>query len=299
MNVSRLRPLVIIFAIVMFGATTFGQTSQPDSTAQPQPTPTPSLEKRFLANILRDQRAIWTAPFSLQRGDARWLAPLGIATAVLLATDRHTSGELFVGANHRRRINISGDFSRLGTGYATGGVAAAFYFVGRAKHDARARETGVLSAEALIDSAIVVTALKTATQRQRPTMDHASGEFFEGGSSFPSGHAIAAWSVATVVASEYGRHRPLVRFGAYGIATVVSLARYTGTNHFLSDVLVGSALGYGIGRYVYKTHHDRSLDVDNGTIKKKTITQSKLFPRIAPSYSRRGHTYGATFAWSL
>jgi hypothetical protein len=102
-----------------------------------------------------------------------------------------------------------------------------------------------------------------------------------------------------VVASGYGRHRPLVRFAAYGLATAVSVARYTGTNHFLSDVLVGSAMGYGIGRYVYHTHHDRSLDGNTGTLKKKGITQSKLFPRIAPSYSRRSHIYGATFAWSL
>jgi hypothetical protein len=299
MNVLRIRPLVIIFAILMLGTSVFGQTSQPDSTSQPQATPTPSLEKKFLANIFRDQRAIWTAPFNIHRSDAKWLAPLGVATAVFVATDRHTSGELFDPGNHRTRLSISRDLSRLGSGYATGGVAAAFYFVGRAKHDARARETGLLSAEALIDSAIVVTALKTATQRQRPPKDNANGEFFVGGSSFPSGHAISAWSVATVVASEYGRHRPLVRFGAYGLATAVSLARYTGTNHFLSDVLVGSALGYGIGRYVYHHHHDPSLDGDNGKLKKKSITQSKFFPRIAPGYNRRGHTYGATLAWSL
>ena len=300
MNISRLRPLVIIFAIMALGATSaFSETSQPDSTSQPQPTPTPSLEKKFLANILSDQRAIWTSPFSLKRGDGKWLAPLGIATALLVATDRHTSGELFDGGNHQTRINISKDFSRLGSSYATGGVAAAFYFVGRAKHDARARETGLLSAEALIDSAIVVTALKTVSQRQRPPTDHTSGEFFDGGSSFPSGHAISAWSVATVIASEYGQHRPVVRFGAYGIATAVSLSRYTGTNHFLSDILVGSALGYGIGRYVYHHHHDPSLDGDSGRPRKKSITQSKLFPRIAPNYNRRGHTYGATFAWSL
>ena len=300
MNVSRLRPLVITFAILLFGtASAFAQTSQPDSTSQPLPTPTPSLEKKFLANILRDQRAIWTAPFNLRSGDGKWLVPLGAATAVFLATDRHTSGELFEDGNHETRLQISRDFSRLGSAYATGGVAAAFYFVGRANHNARARETGLLGAEALIDSAIVVTALKTVSQRQRPPVDHASGEFFDGGSSFPSGHAISAWALATVVANEYGRQRPLVRFGAYGIAAAVSLSRYTGTNHFLSDVLVGSALGYGIGRYVYHNHHDRSLDVDNGARKKKSVTQSKLFPSIAPGYSRGRHTYGATLAWTF
>ena len=185
--------------------------------------------------------------------------------------------------------------SRLGEFYVTGGTAAAFYFVGRATKDARARETGLLGAEALIDSAIVVEALKTASQRQRPPVDHTSGEFFDGGSSFPSGHAVSAWSLATVIAAEYGRRRPLVRFGVYGLAAAVSVSRYTGRNHFLSDVLVGSAIGYGIGRYVYRQHHDHSLD---GEDLKKNSPRSKLFPLIEPHYGRR-RAYGITLAWSF
>lgn len=287
----------MILAILIVGATVHGQSSPQDATPQPQPSPTPSLEKKFLANILRDQRAIWTAPFSVRRSDGKWLIPLGVASTIFLATDRHTSGELFEGSSHLTRLRISRDFSRLGSGYVSGSVAAAFYFVGRSKHDARARETGLLGAEALIDSAIVVTVLKTISQRQRPPVDHASGEFFAGGSSFPSGHAISAWALATVIDHEYGRRHPLVRYGAYGLATAVSLSRYTGTNHFLSDVVVGSALGYGIGHYVYTQHHDRSLDAGGGTKKKKSITRSRFFPQITPSYSRRGNAYGATLIW--
>lgn len=295
MIISKARPCAIVFVIFLICAAAYGQITPPDSP-QPQPSPSPSLEKKFLANILKDQRAIWTAPFNVHRGDGKWLMPLGVATALFVATDRHTAGELVEPGDHRTRLRFSGNVSRLGTGYATGGVAAAFYFVGRAKNDDRARETGLLAAEALIDSTIVVTALKTVSQRQRPTTDHASGEFFDGGSSFPSGHAISAWTVATVIDQEYGQHRPLVRFGVYGLATAVSLARYAGSNHFLSDVLVGSALGYGIGRYVYHQHHDRSLDGVT-KMKKKGITRSRFFPQIAPSYSRRGNSYGATLSW--
>src|SRR6266404_5064073 len=148
MNIYRLRPLVIILAMLVFCAATMGQTSQPEPNSQAQPTPTPSLEKKFITNILHDQRVIWTSPFSMHRSDGKWLAPLGIATAIFLATDRHTSGALFDGANHRTRLNISRNISRIGSGYATAGVAAAFYFVGRAKQDTRARETGLLGAEA-------------------------------------------------------------------------------------------------------------------------------------------------------
>jgi membrane-associated phospholipid phosphatase len=280
-----------------------GQTPSPASSPTPQATPTPSLEQRFFANILRDQRAIWTSPFHAGRDDAKWLAPLGITTAVLFATDHRTASKLGDGGDNQTRLRISKDISYGGSIYATGGIATAFYLAGRAGHNARARETGLLGAEALIDSGIVVEALKAATQRPRPRADDASGEFFDRGNSFPSGHAISVWSLATVVAHEYGRRRPLVRVGAYGLATAVSVSRYTGRNHFLSDVLVGSALGYGIGRFVYFKHHDPSLDADDGEKqhgeKQHGETRSKLLPLVAPHFSRAEHTYGLALAWDF
>jgi membrane-associated phospholipid phosphatase len=259
----RSATLLAVLLLAAHGSS--AQTAAPIPSASPQPTPqakpSPSLERRFVMNILHDQRAIWTSPFHIHGGDARYLAPIGLGTGALLATDRHTASEV---GNGGSLPPISRGVSRLGAVYTTGGIDAAFYLVGRARGDTRARETGLLGAEALIDSGIVVQALKTITQRPRPLVDNASGEFFDRGNSFPSGHAISAWSLATVIAQEYGRHRPLVRFCAYGLATAVSLSRYTGRNHFLSDVLVGSALGYGIGRYVYFKHHDTNLDVYNG-----------------------------------
>src|SRR5438132_4123977 len=233
-----------------------GSPPHPQTAPTPKPSPTPSLEKKFIANILHDQRAIWLSPVHTERSDVKWLAPLGVSTAILLATDRHTSAELIEGGNHPTRLRISADISRLGTFYTTGAAAAVFYFVGRTTHNARARETGLLSAEALIDSGIVTSALKLATQRPRPNFDNGRGDFRDDGDSFPSGHATNAWALAAVVGQEY-KARPLVKWGVYGIATAVSISRYTGRNHFLSDVLVGSAIGYGVGRYVYRAHHDK------------------------------------------
>lgn len=287
---------LLFTVILIFSSNTAAQTSP--STTPAQPKPTPSLEKKFFVNILRDQRAIWTSPFNLHKGDAKWLAPVGFSTIALIATDRHTSGKLVENGDNRSRLRISRDISRAGSFYVVGGTAAAFYFAGRAMHNDRARETGLLSAEALIDSGVFEAALKTISQRQRPPVDHSSGEFFDGGTSFPSGHAISAWSLAAVIDQEYGHHNPLVRFGVYGLATAVSLSRYTGRNHFLSDVLVGSAMGYGVGRYVYRHHHDPSLDALNEK-QHDDLVRSKLFPRIAPLYNPRARVYGAMLAWNF
>jgi membrane-associated phospholipid phosphatase len=282
-----------LFAIVVVTASSAcAQTPTPTATPPAsQPSPTPSLERRFIKNILHDQLEIFTSPLHIRKDDTYWLLPLGLATGTLIATDPNTARAL---NNNQSRLNLSRDISYVGSGYGAGAIAAAFYVFGRVEHNARARETGLLGAEALIDSGIVAQVLKAASRRPRPLSDQdRNGDFFEGGSSFPSGHATAAWSVAAVVACEYKDH-PLVRFGAYGLAAAVSAARYTGQNHFLSDVLVGSAIGYGIGHYVCRTYHDRSLDADY-----RVGTRSRLFPAAAPRYNARARAYGVTLAWTF
>jgi membrane-associated phospholipid phosphatase len=291
-------PLCLVFTVVLSAQAFVAQTPPAMPTSQPQPTPAPTTEKNFFANILEDQKALWTAPFHLQQSDAKWVAPLGLSMAALIATDRHTSGELVAHGNNLSRLRISKHISYAGSLYTTGGVSALFYLTGRMRHDERAKETGLLAAEALIDSTIMSEAIKGISQRQRPEVDHGSGEFFDGGSSFPSGHAINSWALATVIAYEYGPRHPAVRYASYALATVIGISRYTGRRHFLSDVLAGSAMGYGIGRYVYHQHHEPSLDSENGK-KTSRLIKSKLFPRIAPAYSRQAHLYGASLAWSF
>jgi membrane-associated phospholipid phosphatase len=269
------------------------QSTSPSASPEPSPSPSaspsrsPSLEKQFFKNILRDQRAIWISPFRMGSGDVRWVAPLGLATAALIVSDRRTTREL---SEYHDQIHFSTNISKLAT--STGYAAAAFYFVGRATGNRRARETGILGGEAVLNSLLVSSAIKAVTQRPRPLHDGGRGRFFAGGNSFPSGHAMAAWSFATVVADEYNDRR-LVRFGAYGLATVVSLARFTGNRHFLSEVLVGSVIGYGIGKYVYRTHHiDNGEDLQAGK-------PSKLFPFISPNYNGRLRQYGVTLSWNF
>jgi len=283
--------------ILGFSFSTAAQISRAKAPGKPKPAPTTKREKKFFLNILNDQRAIWTSPFHLHSTDKKWLAPLGLSTLALIATDRHTSGELVEHGDNLKRLRISKDVGRIGSLSATGGLAGVLYLTGRMTHNDRLRETGLLGAEALIDSNLVSRALKTVSQRQRPPVDNSSGEFFDGGSSFPSGHAVNAWSLATVIAQEYGRHRPLVRVGVYGVAAAISFSRYTGRNHFLSDALVGSALGYGIGRYVYHKHHDTALDA--GMEKPNIAKRSNLFPRIVPLYYPRAHVYGGMLSWSF
>ncbi len=292
-NRTRASLFGIISCGLILSATFSVHAQTPTPSPTPKPAATPTLERQFFKNILRDQKAIWTSPFHLHGGDARWAAPLAIGTGALIATDRNTASAI---AKFDDQLNASRVVSYAGSSYGAGAIAAAFYFVGRAGHDDRARETGLLSAEALIDSELAVSGLKAIMERRRPLAIHHRADFFKGGTSFPSGHAIHAWSVATVIANEYHDHR-FVQIGAYGLASLVSVARYTGEKHFLSDVLIGSAMGYGIGRYVYHAHHRKSSDSGGG--EEESHDRSHRWPMIVPQYDRHARDYGIGLAWSF
>ncbi|HEV8428254.1 MAG TPA: phosphatase PAP2 family protein [Pyrinomonadaceae bacterium] len=252
---------------------------------------TPSLEHEFFKNILSDQKAIWTAPLRLQRRDTKWAIPVGIGFMALVTTDRITGDEI---AESDAPVKMSRIVSNAGSVCGLGTVAGAFYLFGRNKNDDRARETGLLSAEALVNSVIVGSALKGITQRARPMAGRERSEFFDGGNSFPSGHSTQAWAVATVIANEYHDHRS-VQLLAYGAAAAVSVARFTGQKHYLSDVVAGSALGYVIGKYVYTTHHRKSLDsIDDDE------PVSRLWrPMITPQFNHQARAYGLSLTWSF
>jgi PAP2 superfamily len=205
-------------------------------------------------HILKDQGAIWTSPLLLKASDLKWLVPLTAATAAGLVTDRHTLRYI---VSHDAGFNqTSVDASNVAEG-ALLAAPVAFYGLGYMKGNEHARETGILGAEAIADGLVVEQGLKLIAWRERPTQDNGRGLFFQGSagidSSFPSAHATIAWSSAALIASEYPSH--WTQIGVYTLATGVSLSRVMGQQHFPTDVLVGSATGWLIGRYVYKTHH--------------------------------------------
>jgi membrane-associated phospholipid phosphatase len=197
----------------------------------------------FASDFINDEKAIWTSPLHINRGDFEWLAPTGMGTAALFATDHAISNAL----RGDTALRKPSDFvSNLGL-YSSYAVPAAMLLFGAAAQNAHAVEVGRLSAEAELNTEVVVEVLKYITNRQRPNSSN--------NQSFPSGHTASAFALASVIAGEY-HDKPLVVVGSYGFATAVGLARIGGLNHFPSDVLAGAVIGELIGRYVVH-HHAR------------------------------------------
>jgi len=254
---------------------TSGQTTEPDQmpppgspTSAPPQAPSPASQpppvvdrpvswKLLLPNLIGDQERIWSYPARLVQGQ-NWIPTAAVlgTTAGLLALDP-------IDAAYFRRTTTFQGFNNIFTSNATviGTIATpiSLYAIGLIRRDSKMQRTALLAGEALADAEILTTVLKDATGRVRPAAIPAKGNFsdswFEssgsrlrGAGSFPSGHTIAAFSIATVIARRYGNHR-WVPYAAYGMAALVGFSRLSLSAHFLSDVFMGGALGYSISRF--------------------------------------------------
>jgi hypothetical protein len=222
------------------------------------PKPAPITLLGTPKRILLDQKAIWTSPLHVKPMDGLWLLPLAAVTGTMIGSDQHTMNSLIhINANDQQHFNT---LSNASVG-VLGALPAGMYLWSLNRDAPQARETGLLSGEALIDSLAVSEAIQFISRRDRPDVNNAKGNFFSSSvtnSSFPSNHAAAAWAMASVVGDEYPGW--LSRTVVYGLATTVSVSRVLAEQHFPSDVLIGSAAGWLIGHYVYRAHHNYTLN---------------------------------------
>lgn len=276
---------------------TAATTTQTHSTTKSdQRAEVERLERNFFRDFFRDEKAIWTSPFRMKQSHWKWGLPLAGATAAMIATDSGTTDEVNeLVASSPNSLRASRWASRAGGAVATFGSVTAMYLAGRWTGNDRLRKTGLLATEAVIHAGIVVNTLKLATNRQRPDEGDGRGRFWKGGKSFPSGHAGTSFALATVVAYEY-RDKPLIRWGAYGVAAAISASRVTGLKHHPSDVVIGGLIGYGIGRYIWRSHQPSGA-TGSGTTGGNT--QATWMPVISTQFNHAAGSYGLSMFWSF
>jgi len=237
----------------------------PRQTARPAVDTTTGVPQReatwrtLPGDFLHDQKDLWTFPLRLARG-RHWVPTLIVVggTVGLIYADPHDTP--YFRTHQRNWDDVNDVFDPMITTSEVIALPAALLAAGYIRHDDREVNTALLAAEAYGDSVVINLAMKAVTRRQRPSDVPPNGDysntFFNGGqspfkgSSFPSGHATAVWSVATVVAERY-RHRgkPWIPILSYTLATAISASRITESAHFPSDVWMGAALGYSIAKY--------------------------------------------------
>jgi len=208
------------------------------------------------SDFLSDQKDLWTSPSRLRFSDTIWLVPVSGITTGLFVTDASYSRHISHDASTISRNNT---LSNAGVAALVGG-AGAMWLLSYKNRNEHWRETGLLATQAAVNSLTTIEAMKYSLGRQRPNQGNGDGNFFSGGTSFPSEHAAAAFAVAGVIAHEYPG--PLTKLLAYGAATAVMYGRVHSLNHYRSDVFIGSLIGNLAAAQVYRKRHDPELGGD-------------------------------------
>lgn len=201
--------------------------------------------KKFVFRLADNQKKIWTAPVKR----STWTRTSTFVFVGFSASSFSLDGDF---SSRLRGDDSLDDFNRFFASNTSDVVLStlpvAIALTGLASRNDRVTRFGYRSIETALSAWIATAGVKGITQRSRPNRGETYG-FWDGGSSFSSGHAAVAWSVAALACREFPNQRWLP-WVAYPLAGAVSFSRVSSGNHFASDVVFGSFLGWSIGHHL-------------------------------------------------
>jgi membrane-associated phospholipid phosphatase len=137
--------------------------------------------------------------------------------------------------------------------YAEFGLAGAAWLARSGSADGN---VALASVESGLSAVAISELIKQAVDRSRPRDERGAADFGHDKrkeSSFPSIHTALSWSVITPIAQHYDA--PWL----YGVAALTNVGRVAGREHWLSDTVAGSVLGYVVGDWFGKRANDGTL----------------------------------------
>jgi membrane-associated phospholipid phosphatase len=217
-----------------------------------------------------DIKQAFTKPFHMKKRDWKYIGAAAVIAGGLTFADRPVQQwALDLRTRSAPVRNIGRYVTNFGGLYEVYTLSAFGLYGFLFKND-KMKTTTLLASQAYITGGLVESVLKYLSGRTRPTFydpNTIAKPTFKGpfaksvdytgartNSSFPSGHTTVAFAAATVFALEY-HNRPWIPIFAYSTATLIGLSRITENKHWTTDVFVGAALGYLVGRQVVNNYH--------------------------------------------
>jgi membrane-associated phospholipid phosphatase len=223
------------------------------STSPPRPRGEPILNSDYWLNYFWNIPRFVTAPLRFDTSD--WIktgAFLAAAGGAYLADERvhrffhdHRSSQSDALAAIGYRL---GDSKTIIAGSLGGYVAGYGVAAMNNGNDYRIRETSLLVLQSFAFSELLAEGAKRISGRERPDTTDDHSNWRSGGKSFFSGHTVNAFSTAAVISEQYDE--VWVAPVAYGLAGLVAWSRLNDNAHWTSDVVVGAAVGYAVGKLV-------------------------------------------------
>ncbi len=228
----------------------------------------PHFRNNLIARLWRDFDVQIKTPVKFAHRHPVRFSLVIAGVGALVATDRNTLPVLVPKEELQEKglIKVGKLLSTYGEAVYAMPIIVGFGAYGWLAHSSREKETFFMVTEALATSSTWTGLLKVGSGRERPSQREAPESDWTGPfgifsretnirgkqfMSFPSGHSSAIWSIATVLAHQYPRYY-IVPALSYSIATAVAYSRMVVDAHWLSDIVVGSALGYLCARQVLR-----------------------------------------------
>lgn len=244
-----------------------------NSTEAPDNKKPLELIKSDFNTAVDDGVRLAKAPFHFEGHD--WLTFGAVVGTTALAFTVDEDVRDFMQRNHTDFLD---KYTVIGRQYGevvnAGILSGVIYLGGLAAGSTDVRETGRMMIETLAYAGIVTTVLKTALGRSRPftnrgAFDYKGFQFKTETTSLPSGHSTVAFAMTTVLASRI--KNTYASIGLYSLVAFTAFQRMYDDKHWLSDTILGAAIGHFIGQAI----------VSYGE-KKDTDTSMSLQPSISP-----------------
>ena len=230
-----------------------------ESPTRVAPDPGPWVPS--LRTMGQDALDIASAPFELSPSQQLLtLGAVGLVASTAAAVDNPAYQYTSVRSGPISRVTapFAGPgrwYDRVGPDHMALGTAGLLAASGVVLQRRAFTRTSVRVVEALVYTKVVTGLAKSVINRSRPfaapgalTADPGSFSSKHSKLSMPSGHTARAFAVASVLSHQANRW--YVSVPAYGMAASVGLERVRSGDHWLTDVMIGGALGYFIGRTV-------------------------------------------------
>ena len=257
---NRVQPLKRYFAFFIALIFLFAAVSPQELTCDEKKPKDYRINKQFFIGFGNDLKEVVKSPGSWKGKD--WLSLTAVlGTGVLLYAYDQTIYEWSQDRLTQDTEDLAKFGSFLGNGAFLGGLITTLYLGGEIFDEIGLRKTALLSLESWLTAGALVISMKAILGRARPYSGLGSQNFnpFTLDSdyhSFPSGHAASAFAVATVIADQ--TKGALVDVLAYSLSTFAAVSRLHESKHWASDVFIGAAIGYFIGKKICSLHRDQN-----------------------------------------
>jgi len=199
-----------------------------------------------------DGISLYSSPFRFSGSD--WLKTGGVmlAAGAFMNFDKDIRKE-FSKVHTSTKDKIADIGNGYGNAFAPVILGGGIYSYGLIFKDDYVRETGRMVIEAVVFAGIFTDVSKVIIGRSRPYTERGPYfyKMFTFNSDFlslPSGHSTVAFAASTVLANRI--KNIYASIGLYSLSFLTAASRIYSDDHWTSDIVIGSAIGYFVGDFI-------------------------------------------------